>query len=133
MEMKHCQNSPLENMFPLLECIFVDYANQLRAEYPHCKIRNATVVASAIPAFARFGYIKLVRKTSIPKDIPYFLINAIKRAREDAIWIPSDNFPQDTWDLYKEMKPYMHGDAVLWRHVASESRIGRLKEINRTR
>jgi hypothetical protein len=119
--MKHRQNSPLENMHALLECMFVDYANQLRATYPHRKIRNTTVFASAIPAFAHFGYIKLVRKTSIPKDIPEFLINTIKRSKEDAIWIPSKNFPRNTFDLYREMKPYMRGDAVLWRHLASEN------------
>ena len=33
--MKHAlKNSITENMHGLLECIFVDYANQLRASYP---------------------------------------------------------------------------------------------------
>ena len=126
--MKHRQNSPLENMHGLLECMFIRYAIQLRAEYPNRKIRNATVFASAIPAFARFGYIELVRKTSIPKYIPWFLIKTIKRSKEDAIWIPSKNFPRHALDLDKEMKPYMEGDAVLWRHCASKApKIGSLK------
>jgi hypothetical protein len=129
--MRHRHNSPAENMHALLECVFVDYANQLRAEYPDRKIRNATVFASAIPAFAHFGYIELVRKTNIPKGIPDFLINTIKRSKEDAIWIPSKNFPRDPMDLYAEMKPYMRGDTVLWRHQHSAGS-GRLKEMSRT-
>ena len=101
--------------------MFIDYANQLRAEYPDRKIRNAAVFASAIPEFARFGYIELVNKTNIPKNIPDFLIKTLIRSKEDAMWIPSKNFPQHPFDLYKEMKPYLQGDAILWRHRPSKS------------
>ena len=41
--MRHpLKNSIKENMHGLLECIFVDYSNQLRANYPGRIIRNAT-------------------------------------------------------------------------------------------
>ena len=74
--MKHAlKNSIKENMHGLLECIFVDYANQLRANYPGRIIRNAKVFASGVPEFARLGYIELVdARSGIPEDIPDFLV-----------------------------------------------------------
>jgi len=121
-------------MHAILECIFVDYANQLRAEYPGRNIRNAAVFASGIPVFERFGYIELVNaKTGIRKGIPEFLIRRIKRSKRQPIWIPSTNFPVDLSDIDKEMKASMHGDAVVWRHTGSECRrIGQLKDIETT-
>src|ERR1700693_6225040 len=60
-DMKHAlKNSITENMHGLLECIFVDYANQLRANYPGRIIRNAAVFASGVPEFARLSFIELV-------------------------------------------------------------------------
>ncbi len=80
-EMKHHSNSRSENMHGLLECIIVQYANRLRVKYPGRKIQNAAVFASAIQAFAQYGYIELVNaKTGIPKGIPEFLIDTIKRS-----------------------------------------------------
>ena len=59
--MKHAlKNSIEDNMHGLLECTFVDYANQLRANYPSQIIRNAKVFASGVPEFARLGFIELV-------------------------------------------------------------------------
>jgi len=56
------------------------------------------------------------------------MIKTIKRSKEDAMWVPSKNFPRNPMDLYEEMKPYMDGDVVLWRHRASKSpKIGSLK------
>ena len=55
--MKHAlKNSIEDNMHGLLECIFVDYANQLRANYPGRIIRNSKVFASGVPEFARLGF-----------------------------------------------------------------------------
>jgi hypothetical protein len=106
----------------ILECIFVDYANELRAKYPGRKIRNAAVFASGIPVFERFGYIELVNaKTGIRKGIPEFLIGRIKRAKRLPIWIPSTNFRADLFDIHKEMNASMDGDAVVWRYTPSES------------
>ena len=45
--MRHpLKSSITEYMHALLECIFVDYANQLRAKYPGRTIRNAAVFTS---------------------------------------------------------------------------------------
>jgi hypothetical protein len=97
-------------MHALLECIIVEYANRLRARYPCQKIRSATVFASAIRAFAQYGYIELVNtKTGIRKGIPKFLIDRLKRSSQP-IWIPGRNFPVEYLDIYDEMQPYMFGD-----------------------
>jgi hypothetical protein len=107
-------------MHPILECLFVAYANQLREKYPGRKIRNAAVFASGIPEFERFGYIELVNaRTGIRKGIPEFLIGTIKRSRRQPIWIPSTNFPDNPSDVFKGMKPSIQGDAVVWRHTPS--------------
>jgi hypothetical protein len=121
-------------MHAILECTFVDYANQLRAAYPGRRIRNAAVFASAISAFERLGYIELVNpKIGMRKGIPEFLIDTIKRSKRQPIWIPSRNFPVDLSDIVKEMKPSMQGDSVVWRHTPSECRrLGQLKDIDTT-
>ena len=79
-------NSVTENMFALLKCIFADYANQLRDNYPTQTIRNAAVVASGVPEFARLGFIELVdTRRGIPNHIPGFLVRRIKRAKHQPI------------------------------------------------
>ncbi len=130
--MRHHSNSPRENLDAMLECIIVQYANQLRAEYPSQKIRNAAVFASAIPVFARWGYIELVNaKTGIPKRIPEFLVDRIRRARRQPIWIPSANLPIEPFDIFDEMKPSMRGDAIVWQHIPSDCRrIGQLTDTD---
>jgi hypothetical protein len=135
VNMKHHKNSPTANMHAILKCIFVDYANQLRAAYPGRKIRNGAVFASAIPEFERFGYIKLVdTRNGIRKGIPKFLIDSIKRSKHQPIWVPSRYFPVDLSDIVKEMKPSIQGDAIVWRHISTECRrIGHLKNIDTTR
>jgi hypothetical protein len=117
--MKHAlKRSITENMHGLLECTFVDYANQLRASYPGRVIRNATVFASAVPEFARLGFIELVdARNGIPKDIPGFLVRTIKRARHQPIWIPGMNFPDDPFEIYEQMKASMRNNEVVWRHI----------------
>jgi len=122
-------------MHAILECIFVDYANQLRAKYPGRKIRNAAVFASAIPEFERFGYIELVdTRAGIRNGIPEFLVDTIKRSKRQPIWIPSRNFPVHLPDIAKEMKPSIQGDAIVWRHTPSEfRRIGQLNDIDTTK
>jgi hypothetical protein len=132
--MRHHQNSPAANMHEILECILINYVNELRAKYPGRKIRNAEVFASAIPEFERFGYIELVNaKTGIRKGIPEFLIDTIKRSKRLPIWIPSRNFPVDLSDIVKEMKPSIQGDAVVWRHTQSQCRrLGQLKDFGKT-
>jgi tRNA A37 N6-isopentenylltransferase MiaA len=104
--MRHAlKNSIKENMHGLLESIFVDYANQLRANYPERTIRNGAVFASGVLEFARLGYIELVdARTGIPDGVPAFLVRTIKRAKHQPIWIPGANFPDDPWDLCEQMK-----------------------------
>jgi len=115
------KNSTTENMHRLLECTFVDYANQLRASYPGRIIRNAAVFASAVPEFARLGFIELVdARNGIPKDIPGFLVRTIKRARHQPIWIPGVNFPDDPFDIYEQMKASMRNNEVVWRHIQAK-------------
>jgi hypothetical protein len=134
LNMTHDQNTPTANMHGILKCIFVDYANQLRAAYPSRKIRNAAVFASAIPEFERFGYIELVdARSGVRNGIPDFLIDTIKRCKRQPIWVPSRNFPVDLSDIVKEMKPSSQGDAIVWRHIPTECRrIGHLKNIDTT-
>ena len=122
--MQHAlKNSITENMHGLLECTFVDYANLLRAKYPDKTIRNAAVVASGVPEFARLGFIELVdARTGIPEGISDFLIRTIKRAKHQPIWIPGPHFPDDSMDIYEQMKPSMSGDEVVWRHIPSQRR-----------
>ena len=122
--MKHpLKNSIKYNMHSLLECIFVDYANQLRANYPDRIIRNAKVFASGVPEFARLGFIELVdARRGIPEDIPDFLVRTIKRAKHQPIWIPGVNFPDDPWDINEQMRPFMLNNEVVWQHIPSKRR-----------
>ena len=74
------KNSIKENTHALLECIFVDYANLLRANYPGQTIRNAAVFVSGVPEFTRLGFIELVdARTGIRDGIPDFIVRRIKR------------------------------------------------------
>ena len=122
--MKHAlKNSITENMHGLLECIFVDYANQLRASYPDRTILNATVFASGVPEFARLGFIELVdARSGIPDSIPDFLVRTIKRAKHQPIWVPGVNFPDDPMDIYEQMKPFMRNNNVAWQYFPSKRR-----------
>jgi hypothetical protein len=121
-------------MHGLLECIFVEYANQLRANYPGRIIRNAKVFASGVPEFARLGFIELVNaRSGIPEGIPDFLVRTIKRAKHQPIWIPGVNFPDDPWDINEQMKPYMLNDEVVWQHIPSKRRsTWRLRVVTRS-
>jgi hypothetical protein len=133
--MKHAlKNSIEDNMHGLLECIFVDYANQLRANYPSQIIRNAKVFASGVPEFARLGFIELVdARSGIPEGIPDFLVRTIKRAKHQPIWIPGVNFPDDPWDINEQIKPYMLNDEVVWQHIPSKRRsTWRLRALTRS-
>ena len=95
--MRHAVKNFKENMHALLECIFVDYANLLRANYPGRTIRNVTVFVSGVPEFARLGFIELVdARTGIPEGIPDFMLRRIERAKHQPIWIPGPNFPAST-------------------------------------
>jgi len=131
---KHAlKNSIKENMHGLLECIFVDYANQLRANYPGRIIRNAKVFASGVPEFARLGFIELVdARSGIPEGIPDFLVRTIKRAKYQPIWIPGVNFPDDPWDINELWKPFMLDNEVVWQHIPSKRRsTWRLRALTR--
>jgi hypothetical protein len=133
--MKHAlKNSIKDNMHGLLECIFVEYANQLRANYPGRIIRNAKVFASGVPEFARLSFIELVNaRSGIPEGIPDFLVRTIKRAKHQPIWIPGVNFPDDPWDINEQMKPYMLNDEVVWQHIPSKRRsTWRLRALTRS-
>src|ERR1035437_991268 len=117
------KNSIKENMHALLECIFVDYANLLRANYPGQTIRNAAVFVSGVPEFARLGFIELVdARTGIRDGIPDFIVRRIKRAKHQPIWIPGPNFPASPDDIYDQMKPFMRGNKVVWQHIPSRRR-----------
>jgi hypothetical protein len=120
--MKHAvKNSIKENMHGLLESMFVDYANRLRADYPEQTIRNAAVFTSGVREFARLGYIELVDvRTGEPEGVPDHLVRTIKRAKHHPIWIPGPNFPDDPWDLYQQKKPSMHGDELVWQHTPAQ-------------
>ena len=122
--MRHpLKSSITENMHALLECIFVDYANQLRARYPGRTIRNAAVFTSGVPEFARLGFIELVdARTGLPEGIPEPLVRRIKRAKHQPIWIPGVNFPDNAMDIYDQMKPTMRNNEVVWRHIPSKRR-----------
>jgi hypothetical protein len=123
-DMKNASNNPVtENMFALLKYIFADYANQLRDNYPNQTIRNAAIIASGVPEFARLGFIELVdTRRGIPKHIPGFLVRRIKRAKHQPIWIPGVNFPDDAMEIYKQMKPFIRNGEVVWRHLRSKRR-----------
>ena len=120
--MKHAlKNSIKENMHALLECTFVDYANLLRTNYPGKTIRNAAVFVSGVPEFARLGLIELVdARTGIRKGIPDFIVRRIKRAKHQPIWVPGPNFPAYPWAVYDQMKPFMRGDEIVWRHIRTQ-------------
>ena len=122
--MRHTlKNSITENMHGLLECIFTDYANQLRTKYPGRTIRNAAVFTSGVPEFARLGFIELVdARTGIPEGLPDRLVHTIKRAKHQPIWIPGINFPDNAMDIYDQMKPTMRNNEVVWRHIPSKRR-----------
>ena len=123
-DMKNASNSPVtENMFALLKYIFADYANQLRHNYPYQTIRNAAVVASGVPEFARLGLIESVdARRGIPKHVPDFLVRRIKRAKHQPIWIPGVNFADDAMDIYKQIRPFIRNGEVVWRRLRSKRR-----------
>jgi hypothetical protein len=121
--MKHPANNAIEgnNMHGLLECTFVDYANLLREKHPTRIIRNAEVFASALPEFARLGFIELVdTRYGIPKDLPGFLVRTIKRAKHQPIWIPGLNFPDNPFDIYEQMKASLRNNEVVWQHIPAK-------------
>jgi hypothetical protein len=122
--MRHAlKNSMRENMYYLLETLFGQYASQLRSNYPERTIRNAAVFASAVPEFARLDYMELVdARTSIPDGLPPGLVRTIKRAKHQPIWIPGPNFPDDPWDIFKQMKPSLRGDEIVWQHIPAKRR-----------
>jgi hypothetical protein len=105
----------------------------LRANYPGRIIRNAKVFASGVPEFARLGFIELVdARSGVPDGIPDFLVRTIKRAKHQPIWIPGVNFPDDPWDIYEQMKPFMLNDEVVWQHIpAKRSSPWRLRALTR--
>jgi hypothetical protein len=120
MNMKHPANNSIEgnNMHGLIECTFVDYANMLRANYPAQIIRNPDVFASGIPEFARVGLIELIdARRGIPEGIPGFLVRTIKRAKHQPIWIPGENFPDNPWDIFQQMKPFIRNGELAWQHT----------------
>ena len=120
--MIHAVKALRENVFALVEVTLVDYANQLRAEYPNRVIRNAAVFASAIPEFARLGYIELVdARQKIPEHISDYVVHRIKRARQP-IWVPGKNFPRNPLVMFELMKPSMDGDEIVWRHTLKKRR-----------
>ena len=122
-DMKHAVKNFRENMHGLLECIFVDYANLLRANYPDRTIRNTAVFVSGVPEFARLDLIELVdARTGIRDGIPDFVVRTIKRAKHQPIWIPGVNFPASLDDIFKQMKPFMLGNEVVWRQIPSRRR-----------
>jgi hypothetical protein len=122
-DMRHAVKNFRENMHGLLECIFVDYANLLRANYPDRTIRNTAVFVSGVPEFARLGLIELVdARTGIRDGIPDFVVRTIKRAKHQPIWIPGVNFPASLDDIFKQMKPFMRGNKVVWQHIPSRRR-----------
>ena len=122
--MKHFVSSIQENMHGLLEHMFVDYANLLRSKYPNKTIRNAAVFTSGVPEFARFGYIELIdARKGIPEEIPDFLVRTIKRSKRQPIWMPGPKFPDEPFDMYDQMKPYMLGNQLLWLHTPSQKPI----------
>jgi tRNA A37 N6-isopentenylltransferase MiaA len=123
-DMKHAlRNSIKENMHALLESTLVQYANLLRSKYPDKTIRNADVFTSGVNEFARLGYIELVdARIGIPNGLPAFLVQTIKRAKHQPIWIPGRNFPDEPWEIYDRMQPSMRGDEIIWRHCPSERR-----------
>ncbi len=117
------KNSIKENMYGLLETLFVQYVTLLRSEYPDKTIRNAAVFDSGVPEFARLGYIELVDvRTGIPDYLPTFLVRSIKRAKHQPIWIPGPNFPDDPWDIFKQMRPSVRGDKIVWQHIPAKRR-----------
>jgi hypothetical protein len=125
------RNSTTENMHALLECIFVDYTNQLRAKYPGRIIRNATVFASGVSEFARLRFIELVdARSRIPQGLPEPLVRTIKRAKHQPIWIPGENFPDDAMDIYRQMKPSIRTDKVVWEHIPSKRRVTWRKRVS---
>jgi hypothetical protein len=126
-DMRHTvKNSIKENMHALLECIFVDYANLLRENYPDRTIRNAAVFLSGVPEFARLGFIELVdARAGIREGIPDSIARRIKRSKHQPIWIPGPNFPANPMDMYDQMKPLMRGDEIVWRHIPTQRRNAR--------
>lgn len=82
------------NIYGLIRCILVAYAQGLRDKYPDQTIRNATVFESAIPELSRLGYIELVDgRHGIPAWLPDQMIRTIKRVKYQPIWMPGPNFP----------------------------------------
>src|SRR5690242_16661398 len=81
------------------------------------------VFASGVPEFARLGFIELVdARSGISEGIPEFLVRTIKRAKHQPIWIPGINFPDDPWDINKQMRPFIVNDEVVWQHIPSKRR-----------
>jgi hypothetical protein len=122
-EMNHELNKLIKgNMHGLLEAIFVQYGKLLRSKYPEMTIRNANVFTSGVKELAKLGYIELVdARTKIPDGLPALLLRTIKRAKPP-IWIPGPKFPDEPLDIFKQMKPSLRGDEIVWEHIPAKRR-----------
>ena len=86
-------------------------------------IRNAAVFASAIPEFARLGYIELVdARKKIPEYISDDIAHRIKRTKHQPIWVPGKKFPHNPLDIFELMKPSLRGEEIVWRQTSSRER-----------
>jgi hypothetical protein len=56
----------------------------------------------------------------MPNDIPDSLVRTVKRAKQQPIWIPGVNFPDEPFDIFEQMKPSMRDDEVVWQHIPSK-------------
>jgi hypothetical protein len=111
------KNSVTENMHPVLEQIFMSYANGLRVEYPAQKIRNAVVFKSAVSELARLGFIELVDvRKGIPAHVPADDAQRVKRMKHQPVWIPSAKFPDWAPDIFTLLQPYMRENTVAWKY-----------------
>ena len=53
---------------------------------------------------------------------PDFIVRTIKRTKHQPIWIPGPNFPANPMDIYDQIKPFMRGDEIVWRHIPTQRR-----------
>jgi hypothetical protein len=117
MQNKLRNSTITENIYPLLEYTLMDYANELRSEYPALKISNALVFEAAISELARRGFIELVdARKGIPAHVSQYHAQRVKRIKRQPVWIPTGKWPDWSDDILNIVRPYMRGNAVAWKY-----------------
>ena len=97
-----------------LRCLFKEYAQDIRRDYPGFICRNATVVESGILEFERRGWAKLIADVS---EWPHWMQSRTRLKNllnERPIWLPTATLLKPDPFVYMKLKPFIRKDQLSW-------------------